>query len=296
MHTTLIVQNTFFTMTHEFKEDSRRRSSSAPPLGESHRPSSLALLPNGPDKDGLCSTNPGSTTCVESNVDSFESLSDVDRPALADASPSALEGTQSQRPRLQLRLSDSIEPPPQKTVAYKPLVVVTERFGTFGQVGVAQARPRLRSTATCFSPPATTEDSVPTEYFSQIRMVVAAVETSLLESNVVRNVEVSRTSSGFSIVVRLAPCHRGQPSPVLQIAKRVLLRACESSRNVYVLGYDAQPFAESPVGFAASLGIMEDEPTACWSSYSKGHCCRGRLCKWTHPTSRWTLNIMAPQW
>lgn len=294
MQTTLIVHNTFLTMSHGVQKEPRRRSSSAPPLGKNQRPSALELLPVSPHKDGLCSADSGCATSAESNFDSLESLSDVDRTQI-DAAMLPSEAIGSHRPRVQLRLSDSIAPPPQN-LPCKPLVVASRNCATSGLLRVALARPRLRSTATCFSPPSITEESVPIEHVSQIRMVMVSVETSLMENCAVRKVEVSRSSSGFCIVVDLDPRHRGQPSPVLQIAKRVLLRACETSQNVYVLGYDAQPFVESPVGFATSLGVMEDEQTACWSAYSRGHCCRGNYCKWTHPTRTWTLNIMAPQW
>lgn len=154
-------------------------------------------------------------------------------------------------------------------------------------VEAGSGRTRLSTQANAFRP-----RIHETMFMAQLEVLVAAVQAALIESGCVNSVEVSRLPQGWSMTVLMRPERFHCKSWVLNRAKEALLQASNVSDSVYVLGYDSQPFAESPLGFAAVLAGMRDQANACWGMYSKGRCHRGINCHWEHPSGRWSLNVI----
>jgi hypothetical protein len=74
-----------------------------------------------------------------------------------------------------------------------------------------------------------------------------------------------------------------------------LLKAAEASDGVYIVGYEAMPFAAlgSRPGFSATLALVPDEANACWDLLARGYCRRGCACRWQHPSWQVTVEVGA---
>jgi hypothetical protein len=74
---------------------------------------------------------------------------------------------------------------------------------------------------------------------------------------------------------------------VAAMAKSALMDTTYDSQNVYILGYESQPFEELPQGsgFAFAFALLPPAwySSACWETYQQGHCPRCTKCKWKHP-------------
>jgi len=104
--------------------------------------------------------------------------------------------------------------------------------------------------------------------------------------------ELSKTYFGWQVVVKLAAHHMHLKDQLLGAAKDAILSASEQSSGTYVVGYRVSPFMDSPLGFSALLAHVNRPAEACWDLLQWGCCDFEGSCRWRHPESRATLNIM----
>jgi hypothetical protein len=84
-----------------------------------------------------------------------------------------------------------------------------------------------------------------------------------------------------------------QARHALFAAKEAMLRRAEQSEGVYVVGYEAEPFAPSSMGIGCrgQLAIVRNEKSACWDFITKGLCHRGCACRWQHPSWQTSVEV-----
>jgi len=106
----------------------------------------------------------------------------------------------------------------------------------------------------------------------------------------IMDAKVTSTTAGTlaTLTIRVLENSADEMRSVAAIAKSVILEAAARSENVYVLGYEATPFMESPSedGFSGTLAVASNIfPTSffCWETYTKASCPNGCSCKLRHP-------------
>jgi hypothetical protein len=169
--------------------------------------------------------------------------------------------------------------------------VQTIRLAAFLSIDSAVSKPadmktklKLNSTATLFKP---------SYRCAEVDNVLTSTKEILAATPNVGAVDMVPGIMGaiatLSIKVQ-APTGETTDSMYLSVAKKAkaaLLEAAEWSHNVYVLGYEATPFEDSPYGPSFSTALVvapsEWECSACWDTYQQGVCPRGSTCKWQHP-------------
>jgi len=84
-----------------------------------------------------------------------------------------------------------------------------------------------------------------------------------------------------------------QAKQLIALAKEALLEAASCSRRVYVMGYcGPKPFTAQPLGFQATLGIMESTRSACYHVFKKGFCRHGAECSKQHPSYQVPVHVL----
>jgi len=158
----------------------------------------------------------------------------------------------------------------------------------------AEIPPRSRGKARS-SADATPTSPGPADLLTQLAVVIAAASAALSGSSFVQECTKAQGARGWTMVVKMKPEHAKHRESVLSLAKDALLQAAKDSQCVYVLGYLAQPFVCSPLGFAAELGAEPEHTKACWSLLGQGFCRRGTACRRRHPKHQATLNVIVQQ-
>mmetsp|Transcript_10799 Transcript_10799/g.27922 ORF Transcript_10799/g.27922 Transcript_10799/m.27922 type:complete len:328 (-) Transcript_10799:157-1140(-) len=130
------------------------------------------------------------------------------------------------------------------------------------------------------------------ELLGQLAVVVAAMAAALSGCEHVKSAKTTQGARGWSVVAKVAAEDSKHKESALEAAREALLQAARASGCVYVLGHRAEPFLSTPVGFAASLGMVADDSTACWSMINQGFCRRGCACRFQHPLHQTTINVM----
>lgn len=135
--------------------------------------------------------------------------------------------------------------------------------------------------------------SLPTEARLAFAEVVAAGKSSLMVSSGLTKVHTMENSGGWSLAAGVQGTAGGNVEGALADAGEALLAAAGESENVYVVGYEREPFKplHNGVGFRAQLAIVPDEALACWDLLAKGVCSRGCACKWQHPAFTANLRV-----
>lgn len=103
--------------------------------------------------------------------------------------------------------------------------------------------------------------------------------------------ELNKSCYGFQVVAKLPPQLMYLKESMLQAAKVAVLKAAENSESTYVVGYRNQPYMQSPLGFSALLAHVEPS-NACWDLLQWGTCKYHGRCRWEHPSTQATLNVM----
>lgn len=161
------------------------------------------------------------------------------------------------------------------------------------QAAPVVGRTPLRSSAAAWTPGAAVQQATQADDFMcQLTMIVAAALTALAGCGPVYGAMASDGPRGVSMVAQIRPEDLPRRERALTVVKEALLQAAAASGNVYVLGYLAQPFVNTPCGFAVQLAASPPESEACWDVLKKGACRRGGACRWRHPTQQRTVNVM----
>lgn len=149
----------------------------------------------------------------------------------------------------------------------------------------------LRSQAEAWVPVVTEPivRSLPPSVKVQFAVIVAAGLGSLKKMTTVQRTSVQETARGWSVAGHVASSD--VRSTQFTSTEAALLRAAEESSNVYVVGYEAEPFQSLTLcnGFKARLAFVENDQTVCWDFVSKGFCKRGCKCRWQHPV--WQVEV-----
>lgn len=132
----------------------------------------------------------------------------------------------------------------------------------------------------------------PGDFAGQMAVVIAAVAAALGGLRYVKSAKSTQGARGWSIVAQIRAEDAGCREAALDGAREALLRAARGSSCVHVLGHKAQPFMSTPVGFAAHLGVVENESKTCWNMINQGFCRRGCACRWEHPAKQTMVNVM----
>lgn len=139
---------------------------------------------------------------------------------------------------------------------------------------------------------------MPSEAQVQVAEMVAAARGALRGCSCVNVVSV-RVGHGGDWLVEASVDGEADVTALgkaMEAAQAELLAAAERSGGVYVIGYEAAPFAplhNGAVGFNCSLGIVPDESIACWNLLQKGFCRRGHQCRWQHPPWQVSVRVAA---
>jgi len=146
---------------------------------------------------------------------------------------------------------------------------------------VATPRTRNRARSSCLEPSL--------ESLQELKSVLGTARHALMTSPSVLDTELTLAAVGTiaTLCIQMLPnSPESAYVSVAAIAKAELLEAAAASESVYVLGYEAKPFEDDVgKGFSTTLAIAPRswECTACWETYQKGVCPRGKKCKWQHP-------------
>lgn len=133
---------------------------------------------------------------------------------------------------------------------------------------------------------------VNTEHTVKVEEMMKEVKVLLEKRKDILSADILQGATDWSLCI--VPKGKGHAStePMLAAAKDALLKAAETSRNVYVLGYAAPDtaFTAKPQGFEAQLGVMETMHTACWRVLKRGSCPK-EWCNQQHPILQMPVQV-----
>lgn len=125
----------------------------------------------------------------------------------------------------------------------------------------------------------------------EMQRVLASVEESVAAVQGVASVQADLGRPGALVTLSIRLDSRASTPKLIDqtvdVAKTALSEATANSQNVFVLGYEAEPFQDvSRSVFAATLVSMpaDEKCNACWQTYRTGRCPRARRCKRRHPS------------
>lgn len=279
-----IVKNTFISFQSADASPSRRVS--VPASARLCSGAKQYVLHDSVSEISTCKTYSENSTdaCTECSNDDEESGNRT--PLLSDDEDSLYERSRpasaSRRPLVEPLHTADVEPPPPP---FMPSVLSTKPM-------IPKRSSRLSSAAPAFKPLALQEDVVSHQYDHHFAKILNAAVETMRESELTWNVDVSDSLRDCAIVIQT----RGGSVPteqVLELAHHALLDASSKSNCVFVMGFCAQqPFNMCPLGFEATLGVMESAPSACWHIYKKGFCRHGDDCRKQHPTCKMSIRVL----
>jgi len=132
----------------------------------------------------------------------------------------------------------------------------------------------------------------PPEIQYQLLALLSYMKAVLAGTDCVQGVEATEGPLGWCVVAQVPSQDFHRKEQLLGLAKEALLQAAVESETVYVLGYRWRPFVATPLGFSAVLGGVRDPKQACWGLLKSGICRDGGCCRWEHPISKVTINVM----
>jgi len=281
---TPIVKNTFITLQSASASASRRVSVPA-----------SARLCSGAKQyilhDKLSETrHPRTYSEVSTDVWTECSNEDEDSgyrtPILSDDEDSPycrlLPTSPSRKPLVDLRRVTDVEPPPPP---FMPAVLSTKPM-------IPKSSVRLSSAAPAFTPLALKSDVMSHDYDHHFAKILKAAVKTMRESELALNVDVSDSLRDCAIVIQ-TPRDSVPVEEVLELAHHALLDASSKSNCVFVMGFCAQkPFNMCPLGFEATLGVMESAISACWHIFKKGFCRHGDDCRKQHPSCKMSIRVL----
>lgn len=160
----------------------------------------------------------------------------------------------------------------------------------------APSRTKLNSGAKAWTPSqgAGISFHMPLEVKAHFEEIMNAAQIALMRSVQVQ--QVGKLQSGHDWFLE-ASCQQTDLRSAQQnlfLAQQVMLCAAERSTNVYIIGYEKNPFMpmRGGFGFSAQLALVEDDTRACWDLLKTGICSRGCKCRWQHPSWQVSLNTV----
>jgi hypothetical protein len=154
---------------------------------------------------------------------------------------------------------------------------------------------RLKASASAFKPKTETMDPAKQQWNHRFEEVITWAKRSLQQSGEFAQIEVTDETNGWVIMLKPRALNDGswQAEHPLTLAKQALLDASSTSKCVYVMGYaGAKPFTQTPQGFEATLGIMQNARSACYHVFKKGFCRHGTDCTKQHPACQQTVKFV----
>mmetsp|Transcript_56466 Transcript_56466/g.104553 ORF Transcript_56466/g.104553 Transcript_56466/m.104553 type:complete len:300 (+) Transcript_56466:253-1152(+) len=163
----------------------------------------------------------------------------------------------------------------------------------------ATYQPKLSAKAKSFTPQtASSQGSISLKKPDDLdcKHVVEFAREALSRTGYTAMVEMNAGTNGWSVVAWVLPQFLCFVDIILTEAKNALLQGAAESKSIFVIGYDAWPFLQTPYGFSAVLGAMEDERQACWDFFSTGTCSRQGKCRWRHPVCKRPVEVEVRLW
>jgi len=311
----LVVRNTFFDFSQKEDDEKPGRSNSAPPSNrysngdkgdyESAEVSttceSLERTPAVSDTDDVVSLasynmteHEGDSPCMSRQE--LESGHDAGlQPIFANNHQLASEALDTQQQLEQMSqmvmdiwsklrsMESSIEAQHGDVAATGALADIKTQLA---QISAPQETKNVGQAAACQQKLAVNERSfVPRGECNDAHKVLALVGQALKSAHGVADVDVDLGQAGTLATVTVQLHSNTFKSSVLTAAKSAFLEVAATSESTYVLGYEAKPFQDDCSGFCATLASMPPawECTACWDTYTMGHCPRRKSCRWQHP-------------
>jgi hypothetical protein len=127
---------------------------------------------------------------------------------------------------------------------------------------------------------------------------MGAGQQALTSSGVMQKVERIEGVTEWSLIGSFQSVNLQQCQHSLEAVKAAILYAAEQSSDVYVVGYEVEPFTPlcGPyLGFRTQLALVQDESSACWDLLTKGLCNRGCKCRWQHPSWQVSIDVVLKQ-
>lgn len=151
---------------------------------------------------------------------------------------------------------------------------------------------RLRSAAPAFKPRALLEDAASHQYDLHFSQIVKDAVKTIRDSQLTCDVNLSDSLLDCAIVVQ--PWDNSLPTEhILNLTYRALLHASSKSSFIFLMGYLARMSLDTcPLGFEATLGVMERATSACWHLFKKGFCRHEDACRKQHPSCTMSIRIL----
>jgi hypothetical protein len=156
-------------------------------------------------------------------------------------------------------------------------------------------RHRLNAKAASFMPQLeANEDAFNDQSKYRFTEVIKHVQSLLQQSGQVAHIDVCDDVGGWFITIQpRVTDDKAQTEQVIALTKQALLEAASSSKRIYVMGYcGPKPFIDRPLGFQATLGIMESSRSACYHVFKKGFCRHGAACSKQHPSFQVPVHVL----
>ncbi|CAK0814939.1 unnamed protein product [Prorocentrum cordatum] len=303
--TRVIVRNTFIDLAEEAPDGRRPRASSAPAHVRVALPAGGKLGPSWFDRVGPeeaeedASTESGETASVTGSAVEVDAVSVADseqaccraQPDTRSTSAASDDGAEEIRERWADISGDEGQefrgtPPPPRAPP-----------GTFLGLPVASGGPpcrgaRLSSSAKAFTPAAPSAATPPgsRKFRREVEGLANKVKLALAGScDILVTAEAGYSPQGWFVSVSLSGQNLHMREWLLTQAKQAICGA--QLRHSQVIGHCAQPFQQTPLGFAARLGSVPDEEKACWNLLKHGFCQYGDFCHWQHPSAQTVLSV-----
>jgi len=196
--------------------------------------------------------------------------------------------------------------PPPPPLEPAPVFIVepsaSNRHGgplaTFCQNQIAYRKP-LNVRARPYGASQTKTEPPPPEARAHFSEIIQALMLALRSCCWLDDLQLVDSADGYLLQGTFQAKHYSQVHSTFKQAVDNMLAAASASTDVYVLGYEGNPFSPttSPtlrrgVSVTARLAVVSNLESACWDLLKKGFCKYGHVCRWHHPQWQMPVNIV----
>jgi hypothetical protein len=154
------------------------------------------------------------------------------------------------------------------------------------------SKERLNIKAAAFEPKSLEEPEKLQQFQHHFEKVVKMAVKALRGSEVIASVGVQQEHREWCITIQVNSDGQMLSQQVLTYAQQELLKATESSKSIFVVGFSSpSAFTRNPQGFQCTLAAMENARHACWHLFKKGFCRHGEECAKQHPACEMPLRV-----